>query len=121
MKQKTIDAIKAVLAAAGEEDYDMVCKDVEVTVDVLCCGEDESGPFSFIKESVNIHKLENNRWIIAHWDDKKHQWQSSDFSAEFSRANRQACYCFARKLEALAGNIKTYRSAPEAVRAALKN
>jgi len=119
MKQQTIDAIKAALAAAKVHDYELVCTADKVTLDIICSGEDDDGPYSFVINSITVHKLNTGRWIRAHWNNSHNQWQSSDLSAGFSRVNRQACYCFARTLEGLAGDIKTYRSAVDAVRAAI--
>lgn len=76
----------------------------------------EIGAGRYIDNTLTVRQLENGRWICAYWSDMHNQWQSSDFSAAFAKANPQACYCFARSLNALAGDIATYPSAVAAIR-----
>jgi hypothetical protein len=52
---------------------------------------------------AKAHKLEDGRWMRAHWSDRHDQWQSADFRADFVRANPNTCCCRARELEALMG------------------
>lgn len=58
----------------------------------------------------------DGRWVSAEWDNNHAQWKSYDLHPDFLRANPNARYVFARRLENLLG-CRVYRSLPELVRA----
>jgi hypothetical protein len=68
----------------------------------------------------NFHKLESGRWIVAYWNRRDQQWQSSDLCASSRRAQGTGyCYTYSRTLERLVGEgIKTYPTRAKAIRAA---
>jgi len=118
MNKRSISAIEKALKDNGEEDNKIYTEDNRVEITLYCSGTDEDGEFSFVTGVIHVHKLKDGRWMRAHWSTKNLEWQSSDFTHGYAKINPNACYCFARTLEALAGDIKTYPSAIKAIRAA---
>lgn len=71
--------------------------------------------------TVHVHKLDSGRWVVATWNARNQKYESTDLSPRFAKANPSALYCYARTLDALVrhGDVRTYRSALDAVRSAL--
>jgi hypothetical protein len=124
MNTRTIQAIESALAKIGYEGND----EVEITLDDDQCivktfawtsVSDEHEYAWYPMNTYEAHKLDTGCWMLAHWSEMHSQWQSSDFSAFFAKHNPQAVYCFARSLESLAGDIKTYKSATAAIKSAI--
>lgn len=66
--------------------------------------------------SDTIHTLKSGRFIVAHWNERTAQWQSSDIGSEPFQGY---CYTYARTLEGLAAEgIKTYATRSAAAEAA---
>lgn len=65
-----------------------------------------------------IYKLNNGRYIVASYDDRNHQYQSSNIRPGYSGMGQAYCYSYARNLEQLARiGIKTYATRAAARRA----
>ena len=127
MNAKTKTAIESALRAAGEDDFTLEAGDDTVTVTAFISTDgytdpdygDEVPAGRSVDFVIEAHRLDNGRWILARWSERHNQWQSSDFSARFQRYNKQAVYCFARKIENLAGDIRTYEGPTAAIKSAL--
>lgn len=125
MNAHTQKAIEAALKASGSDDFTIDDSDgLKITAFIECDGYTDPDGYEvqagrFMDFEIESHQLGNGRWMLAHWSERHSQWQSSDFSASFAKYNPQAVYCFSRSIEGLAGDIKTYRSATEAVKTAL--
>lgn len=123
MNNRTIAAINTI-AGRQSTDFDVEHDDDSVTVKTfytVAFSDEYVTEGRYLDRSVEAHKLSSGRWILAHWSDHHSQWQSTDFSRNFAKYNPQAVYCFSRKLDSLAGDIKTYPSSAAAVRAAFQS
>lgn len=63
-----------------------------------------------------VHRMDDGRWIVAHWDERSAQWKSSNID---ERPFSEYLYSCARSLQGLVKlGIRTYATRKEAEAAA---
>lgn len=66
----------------------------------------------------HLHLLDDGQWLVACWDEEAQAYKSPHVPTSVS-SDSGPTRNYARSLKALARDVTTYRSAPEAMRAAV--